>query len=64
MEDSDDDFSTKVQIEESIPKKSKLSKKKNKENVKKPHTSTQKEVPEPITGKYPVTYETVLIMSF
>jgi len=51
MADSDDDFSAGVQIQESIPKKSKLSKKKNKENVKKPHTSTQKDVPEPITAR-------------
>jgi len=51
MADSDDDFSTAVQIQESIPKKSKLTKKKNKENVKKPHTSTQKDVPEPITAR-------------
>jgi len=49
MADSDDDFST---VQENIPKTSKLSKKKkNKENVKKPHTSTQKDIPEPITAR-------------
>jgi len=48
MADSDDDFSETVQ--ESLPKKSKLSKRKNKD-VKKPHTSTQKDVPEPLTAR-------------
>jgi len=42
MADSDDDFST---VQEIIPKTSKLSKK------KKPHTSTQKDIPEPITAR-------------
>jgi len=53
MADSDDDFSSTTAQEPFLPRKSKLSKKKNKnkENVKKPHTSTQNEVPEPITSR-------------
>jgi len=51
MADSDDDFSLTT-VQDTFPKKSKLSKKKkNEENVKKPHTSTQNEVPEPITSR-------------
>eukprot|EP00092_Neocalanus_flemingeri_P021539 GFUD01023361.1.p1 GENE.GFUD01023361.1~~GFUD01023361.1.p1 ORF type:complete len:466 (-),score=160.28 GFUD01023361.1:108-1505(-) len=51
--DSDDDFSRFVPTESVLPKKSKLSKKKNKnkENVKKPHTSTQMETAEPLTSR-------------
>lgn len=50
--DSDDEFSA-VAFPQEILKKSKLSKKKNKnkENVKKPHTSTQMEVPETLTTR-------------
>ena len=57
MADLEDDFSkfliAKAVQEESLAKRSKLTKKKNKnkENVKKPHTSTQNEIPEPITCK-------------
>jgi len=50
--DSDDDFSIRTPMD-FVPKKSKLSKKKNKnkENVKKPHTSTQMEISEPLTSR-------------